>query len=729
MILNDIAPKIQKSAGFEELSYKLETKNQGNLFHILRSQLYSNKLAAIIREYSTNAVDIHTETDQTRPVEVRLPTPLNPTLQIQDFGCGMTMEDIQDRFLSMASSTKRDSNLLNGCLGIGCKAGFCYTNSFNIISVTENEYIEGTSYIDETKEGKFAILEHRKPNPNEVTGVRIQIPIHQTDFKSIKETAIQILGAFTNPILLLEGTTPIKIPQTAIPPNEVQFKTNPYGVKETKGYVYMGNVCYPLSEENLKSIDIPLTQGTYLFGVPIGMVDFVASREALEFTERTKLNLRNIYFNFSKKANASLQTLFSKSENIWEAFWVANKIAKSKNSKYKSQIQMLWDLNQLEYKGEKIARYGIDYSNFILWKKSSPTDTPLTKESPGWTRINGPSSARFLSRKSKFWVIFATGSERLRFNLQDNKKHICNPWAQETLQEATDAGIPLLIIPKYSNQNKLPQAPLPKEWQKELIIRTHFSDKIKKTTNIRARVKTSGIDRLGKIFVYKKRGEKEIELYGTHLLTNFQKSVIKTSDFRELVFVKNLPKLEIYKHIRTPYAQKALEPFLNPQTPNYLKAFHLFIKATETKLEYLEELFAQEKTTPENLRAALAHSQPKEIPVTYTLGPAQKINEIAIEITQMHGSPTEFQSILTTQNIQPAPPLPIDQASDYYKLLISKLEIEGYTFEEFKNPNAPTKKEREEFETKYPLFTHLNLTNLPLKLALDYFQTAKPFTL
>ena len=49
--------QVEKSQGLKESFFKVSDKNVSHLFHILRNQLYSDKEAAVIREYVSNAVD------------------------------------------------------------------------------------------------------------------------------------------------------------------------------------------------------------------------------------------------------------------------------------------------------------------------------------------------------------------------------------------------------------------------------------------------------------------------------------------------------------------------------------------------------------------------------------------------------------------------------------------------------------------------------------------------
>ena len=65
----------------------IHKEGMGFIQNILRSQIYSDKIMAVIREIAVNAIDSHVEAGcPDRPIEVTLPTRNETTLRIRDFG-------------------------------------------------------------------------------------------------------------------------------------------------------------------------------------------------------------------------------------------------------------------------------------------------------------------------------------------------------------------------------------------------------------------------------------------------------------------------------------------------------------------------------------------------------------------------------------------------------------------------------------------------------------------
>ena len=98
-------------------------------------KVYSHKERAIIRELSCNAHASHIMAGNTDvPFQVHLPTQLEPFFSIRDFGTGLSDNEIRNIFAGIGISTKRDSNEMIGCFGIGSLSPYSMTDSFTVKS-------------------------------------------------------------------------------------------------------------------------------------------------------------------------------------------------------------------------------------------------------------------------------------------------------------------------------------------------------------------------------------------------------------------------------------------------------------------------------------------------------------------------------------------------------------------------------------------------------------------
>mgnify|MGYP003135361403 CR=1 FL=1 len=97
MITRQNQTKLQQSQNFDSHSFGIKQEGISHIFNVLRNQLYSDKVLAVIREYSTNAVDAHIEVGKDDlPIEVSLPTVLKAEFKVRDYGRGLTDEQIAE---------------------------------------------------------------------------------------------------------------------------------------------------------------------------------------------------------------------------------------------------------------------------------------------------------------------------------------------------------------------------------------------------------------------------------------------------------------------------------------------------------------------------------------------------------------------------------------------------------------------------------------------------------
>lgn len=265
------------------------------IVQILTNQ-YSNPALAAVREYSCNARDSHVEAGKRDvPIEVTLPTHLDPQLRIQDYGLGLSRDGILNTFAEYCSSTKRNSNDYIGAMGIGSKAGFTVGNQFIVTGVKD-----GMKTV-----ALFALNRHGEPTvdimfegvTDEPNGVLVDIGVENVE--AIRKAATELFYTWDQGSVLVDGQRP----------EHVWFKANSLGddgymvtVDQNLGWgaspviVVMGGVSYKLTRATMETL--PMNQRGWLssFGnskarfyvnVPIGAVDITPSREDLRVTRHT----------------------------------------------------------------------------------------------------------------------------------------------------------------------------------------------------------------------------------------------------------------------------------------------------------------------------------------------------------------------------------------------------------------------------------------------------------
>lgn len=346
----DIQKKnIQSANTLTESKFGISTKDQSHILTILRDKLYSDKILAVIREYSTNAVDAHVEAGKPEePIKVTLPTWKSPKLFIRDYGAGLTEEEVFEIYVQYGASTKRSSNSVIGQLGLGCKSAFAYTDAFVIVSYNGGKKTIYHAYIDESNMGK--VVKMSEEPSSERTGVEIQIPVKNQDvheFVSKAQTLYQYFDVL--PINNANITKKIK---------PIVSGSNWY-IPESVGYgqsavAIMGNIGYPINTDILKRYPEwtqrmqSLCNAGVILKVNIGELSISASRENLEYTDQTVQNLLKALGQVLDEFGEEIQSDLDESESMWEAARKWHKYRQSFQYHTKELVPNTWNGKEIK---------------------------------------------------------------------------------------------------------------------------------------------------------------------------------------------------------------------------------------------------------------------------------------------------------------------------------------------------------------------------------------------
>ena len=322
----------------EAVQFRISEKNQRHIIHMLRDQIYEDKMMAPIREYCCNAFDANIEAGKGQvPIQVTIPTTTDPSWSVRDFGKGLTPLDISEIFTQYGESTKRQSNNVTGCLGIGSKSFFAYTDQFTIES-----WVNGQKYtfICALNEDSDAIVKciHKKES-NMSSGVRITAPIATRDIPEFRnktytylDTLLLTNSKFTitndkKDELLLEKRYSETyqddcqwwiMEEQKDSPRDLDYHHN---MGEAR--IIMGHVCYEIDPNQLPDISgstnqVARTPSLYI-QVPLGCVSITASREGLEYNKQTIAYLTSILPKVSDSIKKVMAHHITTAKNYWEA--------------------------------------------------------------------------------------------------------------------------------------------------------------------------------------------------------------------------------------------------------------------------------------------------------------------------------------------------------------------------------------------------------------------------
>lgn len=329
-----------------------QIKQSSKAFEILSSGIYSDKILAPLRELSANAVDAHIAVNQAdRPFEVVLPTQLAPLLRVRDFGPGLTEEEVMSLYTTYFESTKSDSNDYIGCLGLGSKSPFAYTDSFTVESFQDGVV---KIYAAHLVDGLPSISKVGETATEEENGLAVSFSVQKEDIQKFQEKAFNLFGWFkVKPVLNIK--TPYKDWNVGVLETDGMFLRHwEYG--EPAIFVLMGQIAYPVNGHQLDS-----SKGWHwdnefrglVLRAEIGDVEIATSRESLGFTEKTKKWI-NHKLSIAPKVFAKelINVELAKCGSWWEAFL--------KSEEYR-KFPLLQKVD-FEYQGEPLpaSRFQVD---------------------------------------------------------------------------------------------------------------------------------------------------------------------------------------------------------------------------------------------------------------------------------------------------------------------------------------------------------------------------------
>lgn len=320
MIPNVPIREIESYGVSDSATFGISLKDSAHIMTILRDTLYSDKVLAVLREYASNAWDAHRMVGKENvPIKVVLPTLSQPTLVIQDFGPGLSHNDVYEVYTQYGASTKRGSDIAVGMLGIGSKSGFAYSDSFTIVSAHQGIRRTYVAVLDESEKGRCDLLYQEECG--EDSGVTIKIPVKPEDIYEFANTAKDLFKYF-----IPRPDINITLP----PVEDLMILKNGalYTEDGEKGdwTAVMGCVPYRVNLDQLTGPNLPDggipdfvqgMSGVLFFG--IGEVHINASREELKYSGSTKLRLvEKVNALVEEFVRHTLNEITTSSLDIWE---------------------------------------------------------------------------------------------------------------------------------------------------------------------------------------------------------------------------------------------------------------------------------------------------------------------------------------------------------------------------------------------------------------------------
>jgi hypothetical protein len=358
-----VTSTVESSEAFKEFSFGIKDSGLPYVLAILRGKLYQNKIASFIREICSNSWDANVEAGHgNKPIEVTLPSPLDPNFRTRDFGPGLSMEDVKEIYVNYGESTKRNTNKERGQFGLGSKSPFAYSDSFLVVSYYSGQKTVYNCYIDPTQIGKCAVMTQEKSDEPE--GVEVVVPIKSGDESKVQGEAINLFR-YSKVKPIIKG---ISAPDLNRP--EPTYKGKGWRIYSgNKPMALMGWVAFPIPADGIPLEDHEqafLNHGLEL-EFNIGELQLVPSREQIELTEKSVVAIQKKIRAANEEMKLLAEASIAGATSLFEATWAYGKLP----SEIRKSVKLSWQGKSLDHdyfswnqnEGVIVTQYSYNYRN------------------------------------------------------------------------------------------------------------------------------------------------------------------------------------------------------------------------------------------------------------------------------------------------------------------------------------------------------------------------------
>ena len=177
-----------------DMGMDVHNSSELSVFFLLSSTLYKEPYRAIVRELVSNAIDASKRIGANEPVILHVPKTLNDInneFYVQDFGIGMSLEQVINIYGNyFASSKQNDSNSIGG-FGLGGKTPFIYVkdspDGFKLETTSSEDGVRRTFMFYMVKNEHnglkpvYRYLEHLDVENSPIKGSKISFKLHDIE--------------------------------------------------------------------------------------------------------------------------------------------------------------------------------------------------------------------------------------------------------------------------------------------------------------------------------------------------------------------------------------------------------------------------------------------------------------------------------------------------------------------------------------------------------------------
>jgi hypothetical protein len=481
MIIEKDKKTIVQSHDFDSVNCTIDAEDMRYVASLLRNN-YSNTRLAVVREISANALDANVEANETRPIEISIPSKLSPTFRVRDFGGGLSKEDVFGLYSKYGKSTKRQSNNYIGAFGIGKFAPLSYGDNFTCVSYNGGLKSSYNVFVNDNDDTKIVELQEPEPS-NEPSGLCIEVAVSESDvddFRKIIKNFFEFFSDKEMPKFIGDDGTFIRNRSKVIESKngswfflEDERNDSYYSQRSYNAHIIMGRVAYPLDKnsvqvdnfvESSRKKDIIynlLGQTNFYLRLPLGAVKLHHSRESLEYNKATQQKIIGAMLKACDEVQEIAKEKLADSNDLFEAKSNYARIVNSMPYNMRQIFENAFEWNGIKIQSATFHREHKMYEDLIL--------TQTTRESDSSAR-NG-----FKVRSQKVSRIHC--DDETIFLMQDIESSHGNNLRARTIFNENDKLNTIFFINPLT---KLAKSYIKNEWNFNLVDKKH----IRLTSNV-----------------------------------------------------------------------------------------------------------------------------------------------------------------------------------------------------------------------------------------------------
>lgn len=363
------------------------------ILDLFADKIYSHKERAVIRELACNAHDSHVIAGTTDiPFLVHLPTHIEPWFSIRDSGTGLPDEDIANVYGGIGISTKRSSNEVIGCFGVGSLAPYSMADSF-VVKSYYNGTLSTYQCMRDDERNPVVIPLSTEPT-DELNGLEITVSVDGR-IDQFRSDAIHVFKHWQGTIPQINDKSVNEA--IAAEKSKFVFEGDDFGLTAEYGSLtaVMGNIAYKVPA-NLTGGDWNVN-GYICFD--LGELSFDTSRENLDVSDvnrqAIKIKLNSIKENIKDIAGEKIDKL----PNPFEKWKTANAMNFGITGRLLGT--QFFDKYKLPELDKKKFNKENDNATFVQYEKSYKTH-PVQYDLTALEAVKVRTKMRFFLHKPRF---------------------------------------------------------------------------------------------------------------------------------------------------------------------------------------------------------------------------------------------------------------------------------------------------------------------------------------